>query len=77
MDMMGFYGVGPGMWLLGSLTMLLFWGGAILLIVWAVRQFGSSQRSSGEDPMAILRRRLAAGEITQEQFDQARRALQS
>ena len=29
-----------------------------------------------DDPTAILRRRLAAGEITQEQFEQARRSLQ-
>jgi putative membrane protein len=73
--MMGWYGFGPGMWL-GSLMMLIFWGGLIVLIVWAVRQFGPRQRSSAEEPMAVLRRRLAAGEITQEQYEQARRALQ-
>lgn len=73
--MMGYYGFGPGMWLLGGLTMLLFWGGGIVLIVWAVRQFGAGQRPPAEDPMAILRRRLAAGEITQEQYEQARRTL--
>jgi putative membrane protein len=73
--MMGCYG--PGLWLLGTLTTLLFWGGLIVLIVWAVRQFAPGQRPSAEDPMTILRRRLAAGEITQEQFDQVRRTLQS
>lgn len=75
--MMGYYGSEPWMWLVGSLMMLLFWGGLIVLIVWAVRQFVHDERSSADDPQAILRRRLAAGEITQEQFDQARRALQS
>lgn len=75
--MMGWYGFGPWMWMMGGLTMLLFSGGLILLIVWAVRQVGPGQPPSAEDPMAILRRRLAAGEITQDQYDQARRALQS
>jgi putative membrane protein len=75
--MMGYYGYGPWMWLVGTLMMLLFWGGLIVLIVWAVRQFTPGQRPSAEDPTAILRRRLAAGEITQEQFEQARRALHS
>ena len=76
--MMGYYyGSEPWMWLVGGLMMLVFWGGLIALVVWGVRQFTPGQRSSTDDPMAILRRRLAAGEITQEQFDQARRALQS
>jgi putative membrane protein len=75
MDMMGYYG--PWMWLLGTLTMLLFWGALIVLIVWAVRQFTPGQRPPAGDPMTILRRRLAAGEITQEQFDQIRRTLES
>ena len=76
--MMGYYyGSEPWMWLVGGLMMLVFWGGLIALFVWAVRQFTPGQRSPGDDPMAILRRRLAAGEITREQFDQARRALQS
>jgi putative membrane protein len=72
---MGYYA--PWMWLLGTLTTLLFWGGLIVLIVWVVRQLTHGQRTPAEDPMAILRRRLAAGEITQEQFDQIRRTLQS
>lgn len=75
--MMGMYGPGFGIWgaLLGGLMMLLFWGGLIVLVVWAVRQFGD-RRGSGEDPLAVLNRRLAAGEITQEQYEQTRRALQ-
>ena len=73
---MMYYGFGPWMWVLGVLTMLLFWGGLTVLIVWAVRQFAPRQGSAAEDPMEILRRRLAAGEISQEQFDQTRRALQ-
>lgn len=72
--MMGIYGFEPGAMLLGSLMMLLFWGGLIALVVWAVRQF--TGRPAGEDPAATLKRRLAIGEITQEQYEQSRRALQ-
>jgi putative membrane protein len=75
--MMGMYGFGPGAMLLSGLTMLLFWGGLIVLVVWAVRQFSGGGRPASEDPRAILKRRLAAGEITQEQYEQARRALES
>jgi uncharacterized membrane protein len=75
--MIGYDGYWAGMWLLGGVMMLLVWGGLIVLIVWAVHQFGPGQRSSADDPMAILRRRLAAGEITEEQSDQGRRAWQS
>jgi putative membrane protein len=63
--------------LLGGLMMLLIWGGLIVLVVWAVRQFSGGWRPPSEDPTAILKRRLAAGEITQEQYEQARRALES
>ena len=73
--MMGQFGFGPGAMLLSGLMMLLFWGGLIVLVVWAVRQF--TGRPTTEDPTAILKRRLAAGEITQEQYEQARKALQS
>jgi uncharacterized membrane protein len=51
-------------------------GGLIVLVIWAVRQF-SGGRPAPEDPTAILKRRLAAGELTEEQYEQARRALQS
>lgn len=74
--MMGMYGFGPGAMLLGGLMTLLFWGGLVILVVWAVRQFAGGRSAAG-DPRAILRRRLAAGEITQDQYEQARRTLQS
>jgi putative membrane protein len=75
--MMGMYGFGAGAMLLGSLTMLLFWGGLIVMIVWAVRQFSGGGQPPAQEPTATLKRRLAAGEITQDQYEQARRALQS
>lgn len=59
------------------LMMLLFWGAPIAVIVWAVAKQRGSQRppTDAETPLDILRRRYASGEISQAEFEQARRAL--
>ena len=54
---------------------VLFWGGAAFLVVLLIRALGTGPRGDDE-AMRILRRRLAAGEITQEEFEKTRRALQ-
>lgn len=64
----------------GSLMMLLFWGGLILLIVLAVRYFGHASGGGerpavGKAPLEILEERFARGEIDKEEFDQRKRAL--
>ena len=71
--MMGFngYGASPWIWGPGSILMVLFWGGLILLLVWAMRARGS------EDVQAVLKRRLAVGEITQDEYEKTSRALHS
>ena len=75
--MMGLY-YGPGMpawmWLVGVVMTLLFWGGLAALIVWAVRAF-ARPRAGGESAEEILKRRLAAGQISQDEYDSTRRAL--
>jgi uncharacterized membrane protein len=73
--MMGGYGFGTGMMLVSSLTTLLFLGGLAVLAVWAITRFTGPRPPAAEDPMTILRRRLAAGEITQEQYEQASKTL--
>lgn len=86
--MMGWdFGWGWGWMLFGGLTMVLFWGGLIALIVLAVRGLTGSgyQSRSGElperratpDALEILKTRYAKGEITQEEFEQIRKDLQS
>lgn len=71
---------------LGWLAMIAFWGaliiGAILLARWlgvgsAAHRAGARAAGGvpGEDPLDILRRRYAAGEITQEEFDRMRQTL--
>jgi uncharacterized membrane protein len=74
--MLGMYGFEPGAVLLGGMTMLLFWTGLGVLVVWAVRQFPSGVRPAAEEPIAIARRRLATGEIGQDQYEQTLRTLQ-
>jgi putative membrane protein len=67
-------------WFWGSLMMLLFWGGLAAVIVFAVRASASGSRhSSGEetDARTILETRFAKGEISEEEFEQQKRALGS
>jgi putative membrane protein len=77
--MMG--GWGWGMGLLGGLGMLLFWGLVIGLVVWLVVTLTRSGQNSavrGAQPdsaLETLRRRLASGEITSQEFDQLRQKL--
>ncbi len=77
--MMG-YGFGAlgglGMGLFGGIFMLLFWVVLILLVVWAVRGvFPGQHQSEHESAVEILNKRYAAGEISQAEYEQARKTL--
>jgi putative membrane protein len=73
--MMWYYGSGGGWnWLWMTLMMVIFWGGVITVAVWAIRSGLGSRR--GNDALDVLRRRLAAGEISQEDFEKTKRILQ-
>ncbi len=76
-DHMGSWG-----WI-GMLLMLAFWFGTIWLIVWAIagsrggrRQPADETNRATDQSMSILRERFARGEITAEEFEQARRTLE-
>ncbi len=64
---------GWGMMLGGWLMMLLFWGGLALLVVLAVRGFSGSKQA--DKASETLRRRLAGGEISAEEYERTRKAL--
>ena len=72
---------GWGHMLFGSMMMILFWGGIILVIVLAVRWFGrrSSQDAAPAAPRRsafdILDERFARGDIDQEEFEERKRLL--
>jgi putative membrane protein len=78
-SMMG--GWGWGMGLLGGLGMLLFWGLIIGLVIWLVvtltrsGQSNASHSAQSDSALETLRRRLAAGEITPQEFDTLRQKL--
>ena len=62
-------------WIWMGSVMLLVWGAVIALLIWGVRSFSGS-RQSGDPAIETLRRRLAAGEISQDEFDRTKRILQ-
>jgi len=67
----------------GSLMMVLFWGGLILVIVLAVRGFGGrtsqgeTPQRSGKSALEVLEDRFARGEIDKEEFEERKRVLSS
>ena len=73
-------GPGDGLWMIGGLLFLI---ALIVLVVWVVNTLmrgdrtarGSSADPSRPTPIDILRERFARGEITEEQFEQAKKVL--
>jgi len=65
--MMGF-GMGFGM-----VFMLLFWGALIWLVVTLVNTSHPVRKE--EDPMSILKKRYASGEITKKQYEDMKKEL--
>lgn len=66
----------PVLGLAGMTFSLLFFVAILLALIWAVRTLASGPQ---REPQAIeiLKRRLAAGEISQADYEQARRALRA
>ncbi len=70
--MTGFeWGMGLGGWLWMILGVVL-----VVALVWAVvAAIPRRDRPTGEDPAQILKARFARGDISQEEYEQARRLL--
>jgi putative membrane protein len=74
------WGYGWGGWVFGALIMLLFWGGLVALVIFAIRGWGGSQRGNSgqpraQDARAILEKRFARGEISKDEFEERRGVL--
>lgn len=75
------WGWGWGHMAFGSVMMILFWGGLILVIVLAVRWLGRGpsqgvgSQPSGKRAVGILQERFARGEIDKEEFEERNRVL--
>jgi putative membrane protein len=68
---------GGGFWLLIGLLLLI---ALIVLVVWAVMHFSRTGRAVTHDPLRptpneILRERFARGEITAQEFEDAKKVL--
>jgi uncharacterized membrane protein len=81
--------IGPGMmggagggwtWGLGWLATLAFWGallvGAVAAVRWLGAPGGQPRTPTAESPLDVLKRRYAAGAITEEQLNYMRQALE-
>jgi putative membrane protein len=74
--MMDWYGGSGAMHLGGGVLMLLFWVAVVVLAVWAGRTLFPPARGSEHDSaFEVLKRRYAAGELNQAEYEQARRAI--
>lgn len=61
-------------WLAMSISTLIFWGGLVALIMWAIRGSGRSSDPK-RDPLSILEERFARGEIDAEELESRRGVL--
>lgn len=71
------YGYGIGMYVVGFFGIAIMIG-MILLIVWVIK-YGPNSGSGTEkkdQPIAILKKRLAQGEINEEEYDRLKRKLE-
>lgn len=69
--------IGAGWMIVIMLGMLLFWGLVVVGIVWLLREALGRRHGSGDDPLAILDRRLAEGELSIEDYEQRKRTLKA
>lgn len=68
--------VGTGWMIVMMLGMVLFWGLVVLGIVWLLREtIGRRHGGPGGDPLAILDRRLAEGQLSVEEYEQRKKTL--
>jgi uncharacterized membrane protein len=73
--MMWYWGYNNGWPMAGLVIMVLFWAGFFVLAGWIIRTYGRPHRSA-DSAIDTLRQRLAAGQITAEEFEQTRKVLQ-
>jgi len=71
--MMWGYDVVGWFWMLP--VMLLFWGAVIVGIVLLIRALGAP-RTGGDEALQTLRKRLAAGEISPDDYEKMKKLLQ-
>lgn len=78
-DVWGFHhdDVGVGWGLVMMLIMVIFWGLVIYGVIALIRGGLAGDRREPDDPGEILKRRLAAGEITVEEYERRRAVIEA
>jgi putative membrane protein len=68
--------IGTGWMIVMMLGMALFWGLVVVGVVWLLREaIGRGHHGPGDDPLAILDRRLAEGQLSVEEYEQRKKTL--
>lgn len=73
----GMMGGAMGLWMvLAMLSWLALIVGIVLLVVWAVRKFGTGAgKAIEESALDILKKRYARGEISREEFEEKKQGI--
>ena len=53
----------------------LFWTAVLVVMIWAIRSFGTKHSPTPPTPLEVLERRFAAGDIDREDFEERKRLL--
>lgn len=67
--------IGTGWMIVMMLGMIIFWGLVIVGIVWLLREAIGRSHHQAANPLAILDRRLAEGQISVEEYEQRKETL--
>ncbi len=73
-DTWGMHDVGAGWGVVMLLLMILFWAAVVFGVIWLMRG-GPLRGESTDTPTEILKRRLADGTLTAEEYEARRRLL--
>jgi putative membrane protein len=70
--------IGWGWWFVMSIGMVAFWAAVIYGLVWMLRGERKAERDElpSDSPEQILKRRLAQGEISIEQYERLRETIE-
>jgi putative membrane protein len=73
----GYWGWGSGLFWFGGFLLVV---GVVVLVIWAISTTTRNGREAAHDPSRptpneILRERFARGEITEQEFEQAKKVL--
>lgn len=68
--------IGVGWMIAMMIGIVLFWGLVVVGVIWLLREaIGRGHHGPGNDPLAILDRRLAEGQLSIDDYEQRRKTL--